>query len=135
MKTIVINPKDRTITEAEYNGDFKEIYTLLSFEDFEVDTFTAVRIDESETIFVDDNGLINHNGNYNGFFYVKGDYPVMLAGKGIILATDAEGESIGTKLTLDQVKDMILFGHPVLNHLTGQAAFQDTDNVLHMLDQ
>lgn len=135
MKTIVINPKDRTITEAEYNGDFKEIYTLLSFEDFGVDTFTAVRIDESETIFVDDNGLINDNGNYNGFFYVKGDYPVMLAGKGVILATDAEGESIGTKLTLDQVKNMILFGHPVLNHLTGQAAFQDTDNVLHMLDQ
>lgn len=114
MKAIVINPANKTVTEAEYHGDFKELYPLLSYADFEVDCFDIVKIDDSETIFVDDNGLINNNGNRHGFFYVKGDYPVMLAGKGVILGTDADGESIATSLTTEQVKQMILFGRPRL---------------------
>lgn len=135
MKTIVINPQDHSITEAEYNGDFKEIYKLLSFEDQTVDCFDIVRIDESETIFVDDNGLINSNGARHGFFYVKGKYPVMLAGKGVILATDQDGESIGTELSIDQVKDMILFGVPEIDHMNSRVSFMDTHGVIHPLNQ
>lgn len=134
MKTIVVNPQDHTVTEAEYNGDFHEINKLLSFEDQEVDTFDIVRIDESEIIFVDDEGLINSNGARHGFFYVKGKYPVMLAGKGVILATDEEGESIGTSLTIEQVKDMVLFGAPELDHMKGRVSFMDTHDVVHPLD-
>lgn len=135
MKTIVINPQDHTITEAEYNGDFKEIYKLLSFEDQDIDCFDIVRIDESETIFVDDEGLINSNGARHGFFYVKGECPVMLAGKGVILATDQDGESIGTKLTVEQVKDMTLFGVPEIDRMNSRVSFMDTHGVIHPLNQ
>lgn len=135
MKTIVINPQDHSITEAEYNGDFHEINRLLSFEDQEIDCFDIVRIDDSETIFVDDEGLINSNGARHGFFYVKGKYPVMLAGKGVILATDEEGESIGTKLTIEQAEDMILFGAPEIDRMKGKVSFMDTNGVIHPLDR
>lgn len=135
MKTIVINPQNHTITEAEYNGDFHEINKLLSFEDQEIDCFDCVRIDESETIFVDDEGLINSNGARHGFFYVKGEYPVMLAGKGVILATDEEGESIGTSLTVEQVKDMVLFGAPEIDRIRERVSFMDTNGVIHPLNQ
>lgn len=134
MKTIIIDPQNHTITEAEYHGDYKEIYALLSYEDQEVSTFDIVKIDESETIYVDDGGLINSNGREHGYFYVKGKYPTMLAGKGVILATDQDGESIGTNLTIEQVKDMILFGAPEIDSMKGRVSFMDTHGVIHPLD-
>lgn len=134
MKTIVINPQNHTIMEAEYNGDWKQINSLLSYPDQKIDCFDIVRIDDSETIFVDDNGLINSNGARHGFFYVKGEYPVMLAGKGVILATDEDGESIGTSLTVEQVKDMVLFGAPEIDYISERVSFMDTNGVIHPLD-
>lgn len=135
MKAIVINPQNHTITEAEYNGNYAEVYNLLSFEDQTVDCFDIVKIDESETIFVDDEGLINSNGARHGFFYVKGEYPVMLAGKGVILGADQDGVSVGTELSIDQVKDMVLFGVPEIDRMNSRVSFMDTEGAVHPLDQ
>jgi hypothetical protein len=105
MKGILINPANCSITFIEHNGDFRQIQEII-----EAHTFDCVRIDQSETFYVDDEGLFNQRF---GFFRVEGDNPVVLAGKALILATDEEGDSISTTLTLEKVKEMIDFVTPI----------------------
>lgn len=109
MRGILIDPKAGTVSETDaYTGDYQQIYTIIG-----ASLFDCVRVDDSETMFVDDEGLLNGNGKENGFFYVIGDNPVVIAGKALILGTNEEGDSVASKLTIDQVKAMVRFGAPV----------------------
>tara|TARA_B100000780_G_C20719638_1_gene286035 strand:+ start:72 stop:419 length:348 start_codon:yes stop_codon:yes gene_type:complete len=96
MKAILINPFNQTIKEAVYTGDFKEIYDLV-----ECRTFDCVYLDNVEVLYVDDEGLLQGDTKY---FSINGK---VLAGKGLVLGTDADGETIETGLTLQMVKDMV----------------------------
>jgi len=110
MRAILINPQDETVTEVEWNGDYKHIYRLI-----DAACFDCVRLgDKAEnTIYVDDEGLLNGKARDVGMFRVDGDNPAYLAGKGLILATDKEGESVGTDLTLESVRAIVAFGYCV----------------------
>lgn len=100
MKAILINSKDRTIVEVEHNGDYKQIYTLIG-----ADTFDVVGIDDVNSIYVDDEGLLN-NPRY--FFEWQG-YGQPLAGNGLILGVDDEGDTVATNLTVEYVNSMVSF--------------------------
>jgi len=108
MKALLINPKDKTVTEVEHDGDYKQIYQLI-----EAHAFDCVRIDEFETIYVDDEGLCNGKVHTSGMFRVEGLYPVVLAGKALVLSTNKRGAAIATALTVQQVTDMIDFVVPM----------------------
>lgn len=110
MRAILINPKDQTITEIEFIGDYKRIQQLI-----DADCFDCVRLgdEEENTIYVDDEGLINGVAQRVGMFRVDGDNPAYLAGKGLILATDAEGESAATKLDIEELRKIVAFGEMV----------------------
>jgi len=58
MRAILIDPFNETVTEVEHNGDYREIYKLLSHETVKVDTFTVIGIDHNDAIYVDDNSLL-----------------------------------------------------------------------------
>lgn len=107
MRAILIDPQARTVSEVDYTGDYKNIY-----EHIDAECFDCVRIgDEIEhTLFVDDEGLIN--GRADGTFRYDGDNPAYLVGKGLILATDADVESIEASLSLDYVRSKVAFGEP-----------------------
>lgn len=111
MRAILIDPQTRTVSEVDYNGDYTQISELI-----EASYFDCVKINSlaegGDTIFVDDEGLLNDKVGQVGMFRVDGDYPAYLAGKGLILGTDQEGESVATKLDLDKVRAMIAFGLP-----------------------
>ena len=112
MRGILIDPKTRTITETDaYNGDYRSIYPIIG-----CDRFDIVHINASETVYVDDEGLINGNAAMNGFFYLIGDHPTALAGKGLILGADDEGGTVPSRLALDEVKAMVRFGEPIEIH-------------------
>lgn len=129
MQGILIDPKAHTVTlNDEYDGDFKTIYRIIG-----ADLFDCVRIDDSETIYVDDEGLLNGKAASDGFFYVIGDNPVAIAGRGLILATDDEGDSIATTLTVEKVNAMVRFGH--LAKLVGRVAFFATDGHVYPLPE
>lgn len=125
MRAILINPQDQTITEVDYTGEYKNIYTHI-----DAGCFDCVRIgDESEhTIFVDDEGLLNGKARDVGMFRYDGDYPAYLAGKALILATDDEGESIAATLTLDYVKGKVAFGE-MMRTGDGGIVFVATDKI------
>lgn len=120
MRAILIDPFTETISEVDYDGDYKSIYRLLSDEKQTVDTFTVVGLSDEETLFVDDNGLLNEPTH---FFIWKG-YGQPLAGKGLILGVDEEGDSVATKYTLDYVKPRVLWANNL--ELVGMESYQDT---------
>jgi hypothetical protein len=101
MKAFLIDPFTQTINEVDYNGDYKSIYSLISSSAINVDTFTCVNLNEQEdTIFVDDEGLLK-DLNSQRFFTVNGH---VLAGKGLVLGTNEEGESVSPKITIEQLR-------------------------------
>ena len=96
MKGILINPFDETIKEVVYTGDYREIYDLV-----ECRTFDCVSLDNEDDMYIDDEGLLMDNQR---FFSINGrNY----GGKGLLLSHDDEGETTGTNLDLQMVKDMI----------------------------
>lgn len=104
MKAILIDPFTQSITEVDYSGDYHDIYKLI-----DCDTFTVATINHRQDgIFVDDEGLFKTE---QAFFWHKG-YPQPLAGKGLILGCDEDGESVEPTTTLEEVKAATQF----LNH-------------------
>lgn len=110
MRAILIDPKLHIVREVEYTGDYKNIYTHI-----ESDSFDCVRIgdDADHMIFVDDEGLLNNKVFTHGMFRFDGDNPVFLAGLALILAHDAEGESVAATLSVADVYQRIAFGEPM----------------------
>lgn len=100
MKAILINPFDQTIKETEYTGDYREIYHLIDCR-----TFDVAMAKENNDLYIDDEGLLKDNQRYFRMLDIGANY----AGKGLILAHNDEGESVGTTLTLQEVKDMVEF--------------------------
>ena len=98
MKGILINPFDETIKEAVYTGDYREIYDLV-----ECRTFDCVYLDNREVLYIDDEGLLVDETRS---FTINNR---VLAGKGLILGSDKDGETADVGLTLQMVKDMVQF--------------------------
>lgn len=95
MRAILIDPDTETISEVDYNGDYRQIHKLI-----EASCFDLARIDACNSIYVDDEGMLVGKK----IFAYEG-YP--LAGKGLVLGVDDEGNSISPSLTLDQVKQAV----------------------------
>ena len=82
------------------SGDWEDIGGLLDCRYFGV-----VRIDDSETLYVDDEGLYVENQR----FFTWNGYPNPLAGRGLILGTNEDGESIDTDMEPEDVEKLVTF--------------------------
>ena len=112
MKAILIDPKDQTIRTLSYGGDYMEIYQILECRTFEC----VYPFKNEDTIYIDEEGLLK-DSNYS--FSIKCDDGriISLMGKGLILGTDAEGESIEHKTSLEDVKSRVTFkGKVAIEH-------------------
>ena len=99
MKAILIDPYAQEIVEVEYSGDYNDIYKFL-----QCDLFTTVYMpDTTDSIYVDDEGLYVENQR---FFKFAG-YPQPLAGMGLVLGCNDEGDSVSCESTLEQVKAQV----------------------------
>lgn len=104
VKGILIDSEARTVKIVELEGNnIDQMHELIKCECFTCVDFNNRGV---ETVYVDDNGLLN---DPKCFFAVPG-YPQWIAGNGLILGTNAEGESISTKLTVEQVESLVRFG-------------------------
>lgn len=101
MKAILINVKNKEIKEVEHDNTLKSIY-----EHVECKTFDVVRIDDINSIFVDDDGLVNSDLYFR---YFANSSSATLAGNGLILGVDDEGESISPTISVEEVKDSVHF--------------------------
>ena len=100
MRAILIDPFTQTIEEVDYSGDYKDIYGLI-----QCDLFTTVYLPNTsdDTLFVDDEGLYVENQR---FFKIDG-FEQPLAGRGLMLGTDEEGESVDCMSTVEEVKAIV----------------------------
>lgn len=102
MKAILIDAYIRTVSEVEYEGSLNSIYALLKCEIIE-----AVRISESDSIYVDEEGMIN--GTEVGFLFAGRP----LFGSGLVIGVDEEGNDTPPVITIDEVKRLVHFGRRV----------------------
>ena len=102
MKAILIDVYEKEIREVDYDGTLDFIYFNLA-----CGTFDVVRIDDVNGIFVDDEGLLRQNQLY--FEYPSSNGIFQLAGNGLILGVDDEGNSISPTLTVEDVKSKVNF--------------------------
>ena len=100
MKALLIDPFMETVQEIDYSGDWKDIRTLLK-----CDIFTTVYFDDMSTdsVFVDDEGLYVENQR----FFKLGGYPQPLAGYGLVLGCNEEGDSVDCMSTLEDVAKQV----------------------------
>lgn len=107
VKGILIDPFACEIKEVEHDAsDFKHIYSLISHESMPVDCFTIVHLEDAgDAIYVDDEGLLKSCAR----FFVLAGYHQPLAGKGLILGCDDEGETQSCKAKIEQVRGKIKF--------------------------
>lgn len=103
MKAYLIDPFKKEVTSVEYNGDFQQIYDLIDCSCFDVARINS----HGDGIYVDDEGLIGDIMK-QAFFMFSG-YPNPLAGKGLVLGTDYQGESVEPHITLDELKSKVRF--------------------------
>ena len=102
MKALLIDVKNQEVTEVEHDDTLESIYNHINCR-----TFDVVRIDDVNSIYIDDEGLFVEDQLY--FKYIGTTDSVSLAGNGLILGVDDEGETIEPTLTLEHVKSKVSF--------------------------
>tara|TARA_B100000963_G_C22535564_1_gene629610 strand:+ start:704 stop:1144 length:441 start_codon:yes stop_codon:yes gene_type:complete len=116
MKALFIDPTDETIRFLSYDGDYKSIYRILGCRTFEA----VYPFDNGDTLWIDEEGLLKDS---NFAFNIRADNPKFnqtIMGKALVLGTDAEGESIECKTTLEDLKSRINFQGKVAIENDGQ---------------
>ena len=102
MKAILIDVIKQEVKEVEHDDTLKSIYNLV-----DCGTFDVVRIDDINSIYIDDEGLFIEDQLY--FNYKGTTDSVSLAGNGLILGVDDEGETISPTLMLEEVEQAVTF--------------------------
>jgi hypothetical protein len=102
MKAIFIDSKNREVKEVEIKGDLQSWYETIGCGMVEC----ALYFDDHDSIMVDEEGLFH--SECNEFFFVKGGHQPF-AGNGLVVGTDENGESVSTKISLDEVKSKVKF--------------------------
>jgi hypothetical protein len=122
MKAILINPEFQTITEVEFTGDHRAIYSHLGKG---VDTFDVAQPKPGESIYVDDEGLLKADDGMESHFF-EWEGLTMFAGNGLVLGCDADGNTTDTSYTVEEVRDLVhwhddidFVGFEPINEVTG----------------
>ena len=102
MKAYLIDPYAQTVTETEWDGDWKTIAPTIEAEHFDVATFS----ENGDGVFVDDMGYFREGQR---FYSIRG-YSNPLGGKGLVLGLNShDGESIEPTLSLDDMQSRVTF--------------------------
>lgn len=102
MKAILIDVKEKVVKEVEYSH-WTEVRELL-----DCDFFTAVTLNEKgDAIYVDDEGLLTLTPE-SMFFSIEGN-PQYLAGNGLVVGIEENGESKEPNVTLEEIQEKVRF--------------------------
>jgi Domain of unknown function (DUF3846) len=101
MRAIIINAKDRTITETEIDGFLETLQQVVGGLIEPV----AQGLDGDHHCYVNEEGLLEHPQHF--FMFRDGHQP--LAGCGVILSSTEDGDEAPCTLPLDWVKERVTF--------------------------
>lgn len=100
-RCILIDVEAKRITEVFIEEGLQPIYDVLK-----CDYFESVRIDDTNDLYVDEEGLFKVDENTKFFQYGTSQY---LVGNGLVTAHNDMGETIDTTLSVDDVEKMVKF--------------------------
>lgn len=112
-KAYLIDPANKSVTETtvpkkeDGESDLKDIYRQLDCRCFDL-----VRISETDSIYVDDEGLYSGAIERHGLFVVTGNTgrTALLAGRGLVMGSDPEtGNTADVAATKEQIESMVSF--------------------------
>lgn len=95
MKAILIDPFAREVREIEVAAGIDAIYAAIGAE-----CFCTVGLPDGDAIYLDDEGVFRDKQQW----FAVGNYPHPLAGKGLILGCDEEGESCDPQVTGELIR-------------------------------
>ena len=100
MKAYIVDPFTQLVTATEYNGNFETISKHIGGS---CRMFAAVRLYHTDDYdYVDDHVYIDDEGLYvdDQYFWMHANYPMPLAGRGLILGGTPDGDStdVSTKM-------------------------------------
>jgi hypothetical protein len=101
MRAIIINAKERTITETDIDGSLTALQQIVGGLIEPV----SQGLDGNHHCYVNEEGLLN--GPQNFFMFKDGHQP--LAGNGVILSLTDGGDEASCTLPLDWVKERVTF--------------------------
>ncbi len=106
MRGILINPWTKEITEVDCGEGIQDMYRLLSNPlGPKVDIFCiGMNWPNGDCLYVDDEGLLKPGMRMFDIGRVDGQ---PLAGNGLILGSDAEGNSIDAKIMLTELQTIV----------------------------
>ena len=90
IRAVLVDSKSRTVTDVEYDGDYKSIYGMIGCQ-----CFTTIQLPGGDALYVDDEGLLRVTAD-TPFMQVPA-YPQPIAGSGLILGCDKNGNSAHAK--------------------------------------
>ena len=129
MKALLIDPFMETVQEIDYSGDWKDIRTLLK-----CDIFATVYFDDMSTdsVFVDDEGVFVDDQR----FFKLGNYTQPLAGYGLVLGCNEEGDSVDCMSTLEDVAKQVEWC-PIGTQIEPkfEVIFHDDDLTVNMIEE
>lgn len=103
ITAVLVDPYKEEVTDITYDAsDYKNIYPLLHCS-----CFTVVHLDDEDDMLVDDEGLLTVKPDTKFFRYK--DYPQPIAGYGLIVGTDDEGETISSRHDADYYRSKFQF--------------------------
>jgi hypothetical protein len=101
MKGILIDAVNRQVREVEWETH-EDVYKHIGASCFDV-----AYVGEWDSIFVDDEGLLNLQGDSPMFTF--GGYNGALAGNGLLTSFNEEGISIEPNMTLEVARERVRF--------------------------
>ena len=106
MRALFINSKDQTITVIDINEKdvLSQLYKLIDCRNVDAVRLLRYTNGYEETMWIDDEGLLCNPTH--GFRFLEGP---IFAGNAVVLATDHQGENVGTLLTVEDLKRTLRF--------------------------
>lgn len=102
MRAILVDPANRSITEVEYDGDFRDIQRLIGADPFDVRPLGGTQ----DVVYFDDEFLLRDGAeNLRTYVWFEG-LPDPIGGKCLILGSHY-GESRDCTLSVDEVEGLI----------------------------
>jgi len=104
MRAILIDPVTSAVTEIDIDGSLQSMYDAIG-----CDLVEAVRCDNGDTLWLDEEGLIYHKGHGGFVYYDSVQRENVLAGRGLILGVTKGGSNKDCVSKLESVKDNVKF--------------------------
>lgn len=100
MKAYKVDATANTISEIEISNDYREISKHIGCDLF----CSAARLDNEDTLFVDDEGWLN--SNVKRAFFFRGE---LFAGNGIFVGGTRDGKSASVKTSMKKIESELKF--------------------------